>query len=240
MEQTVSNDGVHPTDLGIKRVSEDLINFWSTDPVSQLWFLENPAGAKPAVAQDYMSVKINGTEVESVLYSQIGERFRIAVVKDSIVVYQDAKAKRSKSFEINIKEPGTYKFVINDEAENAIAGKFMVDEQLQASIPQEETSADNTAVKPGKVIDPNAPAWVVNGTNKLPKLKRVLSGHSTVKVVVTDGSGKVVTEIEDVLNKHTDLNELLDRGEYGMKFYDEEGKEIPLPEEFNSAVRIKY
>lgn len=37
-KQLVSNDGVHPTDAGIQRVSKDLVDFWSIDPVSQLWF----------------------------------------------------------------------------------------------------------------------------------------------------------------------------------------------------------
>ncbi|MFZ1633261.1 MAG: hypothetical protein WAT43_05250 [Chitinophagales bacterium] len=239
-KQLVSNDGVHPTDAGIQRVSKDLVDFWSTDPVSQLWFLENPAGAKPVAEEDYMHVMINKTVVENIMYSNIGERFRIAVVKDSVVVFKDDKAKRSENFNVEIKEPGEYKFVINDEADHAIAGKFIIDEDMDVKVPAETTESASTEVKPGKVIDPNAPAWVVNGTNKLPKLERIMRGHDTVKAVVLDGSGKVLLEIEDVLNKHTDLNELLERGEYAMKFYDADGTEIPLPEEFNSSVRIKY
>ena len=55
-----------------------------------------------------------------------------------------------------------------------------------------------------------------------------------------DGSGKEVLSIEDILHKHTDLNTLLERGDYVVTFYDENGKVIPLPEEFKTTVRIKY
>ena len=247
-KQLVSNDGVHPTDLGIERVSKDLVDFWSTDPVSQLWFLENPNDVSPvAITEesttatvDMMQIQINNMMVHAILFDSIGERFRIAVVKDSVVVYSNEKAKRAKSFSVEIKDPGTYKYVINDEFQHVYAGQFKIDENMQLMVITDENTTSASSSKPGKVIDPNAPAWVVNGTNKLPKLKRVLNGHSNVKVVITDSKGKVVAEVADVLNQHTDLNELLERGEYGMQFFDVDSTAIPLPEEFNSAVRIKY
>jgi len=240
-KQLVSNDGVHPTEAGIQRVSKDLVEFWAKDPVAQMWFLETPKNVVTAEPQAFMSVQINATTVQQILIDGIGERFRIAIVKDSTVVYENNKAKRSAVFAIEIKEPGTYKYVINDEMQHAFAGKFVVDDAMIVSMPAlEPATASDEKVKPGKIIDPSMPGWVVNGTNKLPKLKRVLAGHDTVKAVVTDGKGNIVVEIPDVLNHFTDLNELLDRGEYSMKFYDADGKVIPLPEEFNSAVRIKY
>lgn len=240
-KELVSNDGVHPTDAGIQRVSKDLVNFWAKDPVSQLWFLENPVNVVTGEPKDFMSIQINKTAVQQIAFDGIGERFRIAVVKDSTVIYENEKAKRTTNFNIDIKEAGVYKFIINDEAQHAFAGKFNVDENLVVTIPVEEsTSSSGESVKPEKTIDPNLPGWVVNGANKLPKLKRVLAGHDIVKAVVTDSKGNVVVEIADVLNSFTDLNALLDRGEYGMKFYDADGTLIPLPEEFNSAVRIKY
>ena len=127
-----------------------------------------------------------------------------------------------------------------DENEKAFAGKFIVDESLAVTIDNSKPAKDANDSLSANYIDPNAPAWIVNGANKLPKLKRVLSGHEVVKVTIKDAKGNIVSQIEDVLNKHTDLNELLERGEYALNFYDESGAEILLPEEFRSMVRIKY
>lgn len=232
-----SNDGVHPNEKGIDRIAGDLVRFWQTDPVSQLWFLENPsepgATAGDALAvEPYMHMVINSTEVQTIAYNGIDPEFNFMLLRDSVVIIKK-QLNREEQVRVEVKEPGTYKFLIAD-ATHAYAGKISVDSALQVTLIKE--MADT---KPGKTIDPNAPAWVVNGANKLPKLKRVLDPHTNVKCVISDG-GKEVLVIEDVLNKHTDLNAALDRGEYTISFYDEQGKQIKLPEEFKSMVRIKY
>ncbi len=236
----VSPDGVHPTEAGIEKVSKDLVDFWQTDPVSKIWFLENPGEAALLADLNYMHISINKTVVEDILYTDISDNFRMVILKDSIVVYNHEKEKKQEQLEIQINEKGTYKFLITDENEKAFAGKFIVDESLAVTIDNSKPAKDANDSLSANYIDPNAPAWIVNGANKLPKLKRVLSGHEVVKVTIKDAKGNIVSQIEDVLNKHTDLNELLERGEYALNFYDEGGAEILLPEEFRSMVRIKY
>ena len=236
----VSNDGVHPTDAGIEKVSKDLVDFWQTDPVSKLWFLENPGEVTQLADLSYMRLSINKTVVDEILFTEISDNFRIMILKDSTVVFNHEKEKKQDTLEIQITEKGSYKFLITDEKEKAFAGKFLVDDAFAVTIDNSKAAKEANDSLSANYIDPNAPAWIVNGTNKLPKLKRVLSGNSVVKVVVINSGGKTVFEIEDVLNKHTDLNELLERGEYALKFYDEDGTEILLPEEFRSMVRIKY
>ncbi len=236
----VTPDGVHPTDAGVEKVSKDLVDFWQTDPVSKIWFLENPGEAVLITDLNYMHISINKTVVEDILFSDISDNFRIVILKDSTVVFRHEKETKKEQLEIQINEKGNYKFLITDENEKAFAGKFIVDEALKVSVDNSKPSKEVNDSLSANYIDPNAPAWIVNGANKLPKLKRVLGGHPFVKVVVINSAGKTVSEIEDVLNKHTDLNELLERGEYALKFYDNDGTEILLPEEFRSMVRIKY
>jgi len=233
-------DGVHPTEAGVEKVSKDLVDFWQTDPVSKIWFLDNPGDAPLMTDLNYMHLSINKTIVEDILYTDISDNFRIVILKDSTVVFNHEKEKKQKQLEIQINEKGNYKFLITDENGKAIAGKFIVDEALAVTVDNSKLAKDANDSLSANYIDPNAPAWIVNGANKLPKLKKVLSGHEVVKVTVKDAKGNTVSEIEDVLNKHTDLNELLERGEYALNFYDESGKQILLPEEFRSMVRIKY
>lgn len=233
-----SNDGVHPNEKGIARIAGDLVNFWQTDPVSQLWFLEHPedpgvmAGDTQA-EKPFMHMVINTTEVQSIAFTDIDPEFNFLLLRDSVVIMKN-RMQRDAQVRVEVKESGVYKFLIAD-ATHAYAGIITVDSALQVIL-----EADNPQTKPGKTIDPNAPAWVVNGANKLPKLKHVLEPHNMVKCVIIDASGKEVLVIEDVLHKHTDLNEALDRGEYRIAFFDEKGKQINLPEEFKSMVRIKY
>ncbi len=234
----ISNDGVHPTDKGIDRIAKDLVQFWRTDAVSQLWFLENPeapgVSSNDALAvEPYMHVIINNTQVQSIAFNDIDPEFNFVLLMDSTVV-QKQTLTRADQLHVMVNNPGIYKFLIAD-ATHAYAGKIEVDSSLQVKLVEEKSET-----KPGKVIDPNQPAWVVNGANKLPKLKRILGSNDIVKCIISDGSGKEVLVIEDVLHKHTDLNLALERGEYVVTFFDEKGKQITLPEEFKSTVRIKY
>lgn len=235
----VSKDGIHPSDEGITRVSQDLIDFWKTDPVSRVWFMENPGAISQLQELDYMNIVINNTVINKILYDDISDNFRVMILKDSVVVYNKEPEHKVDNLKIEVKEPGNYKYVITDEKSRAFAAGFVVNMELSIDNIQKNIDKVNDSISTN-YIDPNAPAWVVNGVNKIAKLNRVLNGHSTVKVIVTDDSGTVLYTGEDVLNSHTDLNKHLERGEYIMKFYDADGTEIMLPEEFRSAVRIKY
>lgn len=234
----ISSDGVHPSDKGIQRIAKDLVDFWRTDPVSQLWFLENPqtpadvpGDALPV--EPYMHLVVNSTEIQSIAYNGIDPEFNFMLLRDTVVVQKELLV-RNEEVLVRVSEPGIYKFLIAD-ATHAYAGKIEVDSSLQVQVLQ-----DKPTTKPGKTIDPNQPAWVVNGANKLPKLKRLLGSNDIVKCVMKDSAGKEVLSIEDILHKHTDLNELLEQGVYQVTFYDEKGKVIALPEEFKTTVRIKY
>ncbi|MFI5172854.1 MAG: hypothetical protein ACHQFW_10710 [Chitinophagales bacterium] len=231
-------DGIHPSQEGIKKVSKDLIDFWRTDPVSQLWFMETPGEVIQLGEPEYMNIMVNNSVINKISYGDISDDFRITILKDSTVVYNRESEHITGDYKIELNEAGNYKYVISDEQSRAFAADFVVNSDLSVASIEQNISKNDTSAE--NYIDPNAPAWIVNGTNKMAKLKRVLAGHSVVKVVVTDSNGKVLFEETDVLNKHTDLNEQLDRGEYNLKFYDEDGSEILLPEEFRSAVRIKY
>ncbi len=232
----VSNDGVHPSEAGITRVSQDLIDFWSTDPVSQIWFLESGAGitgtstTTTETTSDYMRLIVNTTPVKKIPFSEISEEFKIGVGKDSTVVYKNDHAKRDTVFIITLKEPGNYTIKLTGADGELHGGKFTIDENMVV------TADDKSDV----VTDPNAPAWIVNGVNKMSKLKRLMAPHTTVKAVFYDSKGKMITEVEDVLNKHTDLNEILDRGMYPVKFFDEKGEEIPFMDSSKGYVKIKY
>lgn len=235
----LNSDGIHPNEAGIKKVAEDYIHFWKTDPVSQLWFLENPGTLTDVADLVYMNIVINNTVLNKYAQGEISDKFRMTILKDSVVVYNNDDETFADNLNIELKEAGNYKYVITDMQSRAYAAGFIVNEDLSvANI--EESIVKTKNKKEDAYIDPNAPAWVVNGNNKLPKLKRILNGHSNVKVVVSDSNDKIVFEETDILNKHTNLNDQLERGDYKFRFYDEDGTEIPLPEEFKSDVRIKF
>ena len=238
----LSADGIHPNEDGIARVSGELIDFWSKDPVSQQWFLEQPGAATVNTETlEYMHLTVNQTVVNDILYNDITDPFRLMVLKDSTIILKNDNAHKQSSLVVDIKEPGKYNYLISDANGKAVGGKFIVDEDMTVEVVGNK-SADpkvNDSVSTN-YIDPNAPAWIVNGQNKLPKLKRLMAGHNNVKAVVYDTNGKVLLEVQDVLNKHTDLNESLERGEFPLKFFDENGNEIVLPEDFRDTVRIKY
>lgn len=237
----IVSDGVHPTDKGVEKVSTDLVQFWATDPVSQQWFLENPMDGQvvidPVATESTMAVYINNALVQSIAYSGIDEQFKFMLLQDTVVV-KNQQFKRDSVIRIDNIAGGEYKFLVAD-ATHAYAAKISVDEAGKVTV-VDEKSGDNPKNKPGKTIDPDAPAWVVNGANKLPKLRRVLDPNKDVDCVITDAKGAEVLRIDDVLNKHTDLNAALERGEYKVTFYDANGKEILLPAEFNAMVRIKF
>ena len=46
----LARDGIHPTRSGTRKVSEHLIRFFTTDPLSRSWFTGTSANKKPAAA----------------------------------------------------------------------------------------------------------------------------------------------------------------------------------------------
>lgn len=241
--ELLSHDGIHPNDAGIERVAKDLIDFWAKDPVSQLWFYENP-GSVATSELAYMNLNINKTLVDKIIYDDLKDKIHVMVLKDSVVVYDKNNVNKKETYDITLKDAGDYKYLISDDTK-AFAGKFSVKEDGSVIVEQKTAaeivdSARSSSVNPKDVVDPNMPAWMVNGNNKMPKLKRILGDRDYVKAVFSDLNGNKILEIEDILNKHSDLNEALERGEYIVTFFDKEGNKIDIPEEFSDSVRIKY
>jgi hypothetical protein len=96
--------------------------------------------------------------------------------------------------------------------------------------------APSAAKKPAT---PDEAAWIVNGANKLPKLKRLVGNHEFVRAIIRDSDGKIVHEIDDILNRHTDLNQLLGAGQFDLKFVDRDGRQIELTQPVGDKVRLK-
>ena len=82
-------------------------------------------------------------------------------------------------------------------------------------------------------------AWIVNGSNKMSKLKRLVGNNDIVRAVVRNLDGKVVADIPDILNSHTDLNKRLGAGEFRLEFLDRDGRRIELSQPVGESVRLK-
>jgi hypothetical protein len=87
--------------------------------------------------------------------------------------------------------------------------------------------------------DPNAPVWMINGKDKLPKVQRLLGTTENVRVVVRDLNGKQVLEIRDVFHHRNDLNKMLPRGEYRLEFFDKNDKPIPIIADVSDILRLR-
>ena len=83
------------------------------------------------------------------------------------------------------------------------------------------------------------PAWIVNGKNKLPKLMRLVAPHEKVRVEAYDLAGKKLFERDDVLHRRTDLNAELKAGEFRLKFFAPDGKQITLTQEVGEVLLLK-
>lgn len=86
---------------------------------------------------------------------------------------------------------------------------------------------------------PVSPAWIVNGKNKLPKLLRLLGTDDAVRVEAHDLDGKKLWELDDICHRATDLNQHLKSGEYTLKFFGRDGKQITLTQEVGEVLKIK-
>lgn len=104
------------------------------------------------------------------------------------------------------------------------------------------TSTTPTAeVVPALTADTNdgTYSYIVNGNDKLPKLKRLYGENTVLTLVAYDLSGTELLRIEDVYHKTTNLNELLGVGEYKLLFYDESGALLTPSQEVDDIVELK-
>jgi hypothetical protein len=84
-----------------------------------------------------------------------------------------------------------------------------------------------------------APAWIINGRDKLPKLTRLVAPHAKVRVEAYDLAGKKLFERDDVLHRRTDLNAELKPGEFRLKYFAPDGKQITLTQEVGEVLLLK-
>lgn len=96
------------------------------------------------------------------------------------------------------------------------------------------TASQSRPDRPGEYV------YIVNGNDKLPKLKR-LYGEDTVLTLVArqPGTGVEVLRIADVYHAHTDLNQELPPGSYEVLFYDASGKLLSPSADVGELVVIK-
>lgn len=235
-------DGVHPTDAGRQKVATDLINFWSSDPVSSVWFTGKPLTVYNSGRDSMewsgpaMRFYVNRTLIDSVPRAAIRGNLKMVVLKDSTVLFRKDDIPVQDAFIAQVEDSGTFVFVILDQGSLTRAGRIFISPESPENDFSENDQGNDTVTHIARKnmqskndVAPDEPAWFVNGKNKLPKLTRLLGGDRYAKVVITDTlSGKVLLEIDDVLHKHTVLNDTLAPGEYFMKFYDENGQEITL------------
>lgn len=101
------------------------------------------------------------------------------------------------------------------------------------------TQVAGVQLSEGKAGGLPEPAWIINGQNKLPKLKRLVGDNDFVRVLVRNLKGDQVAEIRDVLHLNTDLNRLVGPGEYRLEFFDRQGKRIKLTLEVGEVLKLK-
>jgi len=106
--------------------------------------------------------------------------------------------------------------------------------------PRRTPPASSPTGAPSRPGPPGEYAYIVNGNDKLPKLKR-LYGEDTVLTLVArqPGTGVEVLRIADVYHTHTDLNQELAPGSYEVLFYDASGKLLSPSADVGEVVVIK-
>ncbi|MFN8386695.1 MAG: alpha/beta hydrolase [Anaerolineales bacterium] len=103
------------------------------------------------------------------------------------------------------------------------------------------STSSNTEAAPVVSADTNDGnySYIVNGNDKLPKLKRLFGEDTVLTLVVQDLAGNELLRIEDVYRKTTNLNELLGAGEYKALFYDETGALLTPSQEVDDILTLK-
>lgn len=81
--------------------------------------------------------------------------------------------------------------------------------------------------------------YLVDGKNKLPKLKRLYGDDTVLTIVVTDLDGNQLMRVDDVYHANLDLNKSLGAGEYYAKFYDANGTLLTPSQEVGDTLILK-
>ncbi|MFN3940887.1 MAG: hypothetical protein ACK4IY_09885, partial [Chitinophagales bacterium] len=105
-------DGVHPNELGKIKVANDIIQFWESDPVSQLWYY---GAATPAVAGNSVTLYFAGRAAESVERNRVQSSMQVILTKDAAVVFKESyKIENTEKIEINNLPQGQSKYLWTD------------------------------------------------------------------------------------------------------------------------------
>jgi len=228
----VKTDGVHPNTLGEIKVANDLLDFWKADPVSSIWLTGEPAIA--VVDRDILSIDVQGQVIKTLYADELEQAIQLMVLKNEEVLKNEVYELSTEAISLNDLAAGMHTILLFDhgdyveriEVETDASGNLIKDDAAIDEVENENTGQD-------------APAWLVNGNNKLNKLKRLLGQQGKVKAVIYDLGGNEVLVIDDVLNQYTNLNEMVGRGKFLVKFFDEAGERIQIEEGIPERVKLK-
>lgn len=231
-------DGVHPNDKGKVKVANDILQFWESDPVSQIWYYGAQA---PVAASNSITLLFAGKVIETVERNMVRNTTQVILTKDEAVVFNNTyNVQETDKIEINNLPQGQLKYLWTDGAGFNRAGSVIVEEEgiVIMTTGNSTVELDSNNQKDVSEASSNF-TFTINRKNKLPVLARSLGADTYVTVKIRNRSGEVVLEIKDVLHKNTDVNALLERGEYNIKFYDQTGNILNLKKEFPEYVLIK-
>ena len=246
----VTADGVHPNAEGEVKVANDIISFWRKDPVSAVWLTNSKE--VPLVAEETSApfqMQLNGKSVVSIATEQLKGNVRVMLLINEEVMYHKQFAPGFTNVELSPLGAGAYTYLIMDAGDFIKKGDFIVGDDgglagsKTLSDERSEAVGDSTdQSKPKKskdLVGEDQPAWFINGANKLPKLIRLLGGDIWAKAVFTTPDGVEVLVVEDVLHKHTKVNDILPAGNYYLKFYDINGDKINIEREIPEFLTLK-
>jgi len=121
-----------------------------------------------------------------------------------------------------------------------IAGSVGCSSAPAAETPSETLPPSNTEVVPPAMdAGDEAYSYIVNGKDKLPKLKRLYGEDTVLTLVAHDLAGNELLRVEDVYHTATNLNELLGAGEYKILFYDASGALLSPSQEVGGTLILK-
>ena len=227
----VVNDGVHPNAKGEERVAKDMMLFWKEDPVSRIWLTGEMADID--VPQPvWVELKLQQELLRKVDVAGLKDLLQVMLLRDEVVVYNKSFNLNARTIDVAPLEAGTYTYLLTDKGDFIEKGSLEVGTD-GALVVEEEPVVTETSDDAGK------PSWIVNGRDKMNKLRRLLAGNSTVDAVIYDSNGREVITIEDILQQCTDLNELLPRGIYTVTFINGSGKVLGEDGSLPDKVRIK-
>ncbi len=227
----VVNDGVHPNAKGEERVAKDMMEFWKDDPVSRIWLTGEMSDIEIAEPV-WVALKLQQELLRQLDVAEMKELLQVMLLRDEVVVYNKSFSLEERTIDLSPLEEGSYTYLLTDKGNFVEKGSFEVGPDGKL-LKEEEPVITQQPDESGK------PSWIVNGRDKMHKLRRLLAGNASVDAIVYDMNGKEVIRIEDILNQCTDLNELLPRGMYTVKFINQSGKVLGEDGSLPEKVRIK-